>query len=136
MIKRILPKIYIFYCIIGIIASFFDIETEGISISEEDIPYWLLNLTIIFCLVKRQKYTWYILVFILILTIPIIYNYGTNMPYERIAFTMSPLFNVPIEKPLNAFFWFRNVGFTLQLILIFWLLNKNTKIQYGISGSD
>jgi hypothetical protein len=129
-----ISKIYILYCIIGIVSSFFDIETEGVSVSNEDIPYWILNLTIIFCLLKEKKYAWYILMFILTTTIPIVYNYGTNMAYERIFFTMSPLFNVPIKKPIMAFFWLRNIGFTLQLLLIIWLLFKETRVTYGVTA--
>ena len=122
---------YIFYCIFGILCSPFHIE--GISISYIEINYFLLHIIIILCLIFKKVYTWFALMLILLVTFPIGLQYGTNNPYEKIAFTMAPIIRLPLERPWYIYFWLRSIGQILQVILIIWLVLKETRIKYKIS---
>jgi hypothetical protein len=91
----------------------------------------MLNLVIIYTLLKRSRFSWFILLTILIVTTPIVVNYHSNAPFEYVSFTMSPVFQIK-DFILQSEFY-RYSGLMLQLLLMYWLFRKDTRTVYKIS---
>ena len=126
------PYIYIMYCVIGLLCSFFNIESAYFISFPPSIRYWLFNILIIYCLVKKNRYTWCILLAMMIYTFPMIRNHSASY-YNRVVFTMSPVFNLPLPDMCRyCYYYIEWTGLILQLLLIVFLLLKNTRKKYDI----
>jgi hypothetical protein len=127
------PHIYMVYCIIGLLSSFFNIESNSI-VFPSDIIYWSFNSIVICCLVKNNKYTWYILLTLMTFTFPLILRHDESY-YNSVVFTMTPVLRLPLSSiSIYAYHFAENAGVILQLILIIFLLLKNTRQKYNISS--
>ena len=130
---KVLPYIYVFYCFSGIVCTLFDVEGARL-LSDINLKYWALNITIIVTLLKPTKLNWYLLLIILLVTLPIVWNYESNRPYEYIGFTMSPVFQLPnYVLPRQLFYM---TGLILQISLIGWMFLKDVRVRYKISNTS
>jgi phosphoglycerol transferase MdoB-like AlkP superfamily enzyme len=68
----------------------------------------------------------------MIYTFPMILNHSASY-YNRVVFTISPAFDLPLSNiSRNAYFFVEGIGIVLQLMLIVFLLLKNTRKKYDI----
>ncbi|MFM2269398.1 MAG: hypothetical protein RL757_2839 [Bacteroidota bacterium] len=123
-------KIYIFLCTAGILWSYY--SEFGYSSDIYLLSYWLLNTTLIVLLVYRNKYTWHLLLYLLLLLIP--YNcsqYLSNMGVfwkTSITGLTSRSFAPKMIGHNSAFL----IELSLEILLVVWLRLKTTREFYKL----